>query len=372
MNRSQRARRKARRLNARRKRRRRSLPENWFSFERVFSFENLMDASRRCQRNCLWKQSAAEFCRRRAVNCTQLRASLADGTFHPMPPIRFTLVERGKLRKISGPRFRDRVVQRCIMDAFLTRLVVPTLTHGNSASVEGRGTSYAKRLAARDMVSMLNRYGPEVAVARWDVSNYFGSVPSGRAFAYLVDLVSRYTASRCEEDEAWRIMQVASLYIESEPHLTLGNPLNQLAAVAYLSPLDHALQEVDRPGPSSRFMDDGLIACPDARTARRALLRVGRALRRYGLKPNPKGMRTSSPAISSVTFLKTRYRYGSRYGKLSVERSRATLARLERHIADIADAVAAGTLDIDVLDSVLRATAGLRTETSTAYPQVPA
>lgn len=211
MNRSQRARRRTRREASRRARTRAALPDDWFSYSRVFSVANLMASSRACLRGVRWKQSVAGFDKTRLLACVRINRALMSGVYKRKSPVCFTLLERGKLREISGPLFADRVVQRCLMDSFLLPVVVPTLTHSNTASIQGRGTSLARAIFERDMRRAAAASGPtSVYIVQWDVKGYFASVPSARALAVVSRLAIRIASTAAERGEATRLLRDAS------------------------------------------------------------------------------------------------------------------------------------------------------------------
>lgn len=53
-----------------------------------------------------------------------------------------------------------------------------------------------------------------------------------------------------------RLLDIAALYSRETDFLTLGNQVNQLAAIAYLNRLDHAFHELLGQGGAGRYMDD--------------------------------------------------------------------------------------------------------------------
>ena len=287
MNRSQRARRRERREKRRRELSRRALEAVPKTPEDVFSFENLYRAARVCAKGTLWKSAAMKFDRYRAVNCIRLRESLLAGKYRRQPPVRFTLCERGKIRHIVGPRYKDRVVQRCLCDRFIVPMLSRSLVYSNSASLKGKGTSFARSRFERDMLAARRRYGPDARVFQYDVKNYFGSIPSVRAHAVLSEIILKPYQGRPESDSMSRLLDIAALYSRESDFLTLGNQVNQLAAIAYLNRLDHAFHERLGQGGAGRYMDDGYVFCSreDLPSIRRLFLT---SLESLGLQPNVK------------------------------------------------------------------------------------
>ena len=253
----------------------------------VFSFRNLYRAAKVCSKGTLWKSGAMKFDRHRAVNCARLRESLLTGRFRRQPPVRFTLCERGKVRHIVGPRYRDRIVQRCLCDVLLVPAVSRSLVYSNAASLKGKGTSFARKRFERDLLAARCRYGADARVFQYDVHNYFGSVPSERAFDLISSAVRSLLSAPDETSGVTGLLEVAELYVCEAPYLTLGNQVNQLAAIAYLNGLDHAFHERLELDGAGRYMDDGYVFCPvEVLDDVRCLFRD--SLAAAGLTPNRK------------------------------------------------------------------------------------
>lgn len=347
MNRSQRARRRERREKRRRELSRESLATVPKTPEDVFSFENLYRAARVCAKGTLWKSAAMKFDRYRAINCIRLRESLLSGRYRRQPPVRFTLCERGKVRHIVGPRYKDRVIQRCLCDRFIVPMLSRSLVYSNSASLKGKGTSFARSRFERDMLAARARFGSDARVFQYDVKNYFGSIPSARAHAVLSEIILKPFRGRTESDSMSRLLDIAALYSRESDFLTLGNQVNQLAAIAYLNRLDHAFHELLGEGGAGRYMDDGYIFCSreDLPSIRRLFLA---SLESIGLQPNAKAC-FSSRLNRELTFLKIRFSCpdGSPYRRLA----RVTLIRYRRHLKSLCTSVGSGKLPPEVVAS---------------------
>lgn len=340
MNRSQRARRRERREKRRRELSRRSLETVPKTPENVFSFRNLYRAARVCAKGTLWKSAAMKFDRYRAVNCIRLRESLLSGRYRRQPPVRFTLCERGKVRHIVGPRYKDRVIQRCLCDRFIVPMLSRSLVYSNSASLKGKGTSFARRRFEKDMLAARRRYGPYARVFQYDVKNYFGSIPSARAHAVLSEIILKPFCGRHESDSMSRLLDIAALYSRESTFLTLGNQVNQLAAIAYLNRLDHAIHERLCIGGAGRYMDDGYVFCSRKDLQRICCLFLS-CLDSLGLQPNAKAC-FSSRLDRELTFLKIRF---SCIGGHPCRRlAQVTVVRYRRHLKSLYSSMVSGRL----------------------------
>lgn len=355
MNRSQRARRRERREKRRRELSRRSLETVPKTPEDVFSFRNLYRAARVCAKGTLWKSGAMKFDRYRAVNCIRLRESLLSGRYRRQPPVRFTLYERGKIRHIVGPRYRDRVIQRCLCDNFIVPILSRSLVYSNSASLAGKGTSFARKRFERDMLSAVRKYGADARVFQYDVRNYFGSIPSGRAHAVLSEIILRPYSGLPESNPVARILDIAALYSRESAFLTLGNQVNQLAAIAYLNKLDHAFHELLRQGGAGRYMDDGYVFC-----SREDLLSIQQlflaSLESLGLQPNVKAC-FSSRLDRELAFLKIRFSCPDGHSRRRL--AQITLIRYRRHLKSLCSSVTSQKLPSNVINASIASFKGV-------------
>ena len=288
-----------------------------------------------------------KFDRYRAVNCIRLRESLLSGKYRRQPPVRFTLCERGKVRHIVGPRYNDRVIQRCLCDGFIVPMLSRSLVYSNSASLKGKGTSFARRRFERDMLAARARFGPDTRVFQYDVKNYFGSIPSVRAHSVLTRIILRPYSGLPESDSMSRLLDIAALYSRESHFLTLGNQVNQLAAIAYLNRLDHAFHERLRQGTAGRYMDDGYIFCSreDLPSIRHLFLA---SLESQGLQPNAKAC-FSSRLNRELAFLKIRFSCAN--GKSRRRLAQTTLIRYRRHFKSLYASVGSGKLSPEVIAS---------------------
>lgn len=345
MNRSQRVRRRERREKRRRELSRRLLETVPKTPEDVFSFRNLYRAARICAKGTLWKSAAMKFDRYRAVNCIRLRENLLSGRYRRQPPVRFTLCERGKVRHIVGPRYKDRVIQRCLCDRFIVPMLSRSLVYSNSASLKGKGTSFARRRFEKDMLAARRGYDPYARVFQYDVKNYFGSIPSARAHAVLSEIILKPFCGRPESDSMSRLLDVAALYSRESAFLTLGNQVNQLAAIAYLNRMDHAFHELLRKGGAGRYMDDGYVFCADGDLPRVRGLFLA-SLESLGLQPNAKACFSSS-LNRELTFLKIRFSCTD--GRPRRHLAQVTLIRYRRHLKSLYSSVDSQKLSSEVI-----------------------
>lgn len=144
-------------------------------FSIVTDFENLYKAHQSCRKGKRWKDSVAIY-DIRGLECTlALKKLLTSGRYRLSPYNCFTIVERGKRRNIKSIKYRDRVVQKSLMDNVLTPLVTPTFIDTNCASLKGKGTDYALKKLREHISAQWRRGGGYILMC--DMKGYFDSIP---------------------------------------------------------------------------------------------------------------------------------------------------------------------------------------------------
>lgn len=320
-------------------------------YERITDPVELFSASIECERGVLWKESVQRFALRRALNCAELSRELRDGSYQKRPAQHFLLHERGKARRISAVRFRDRVVQKSLCRNSLIPLLSRGLIYDNSATLEGRGTEFARTRFAKHLRRAWGRWGSAGYLVHYDFRSYFASIDQKRAMGRL----ERKLLGLCRNEEeilsARRVLWLARQFIcEEDRGLGLGNQTSQIVAVEYASPVDHMICEVLRLGLSGRYMDDGYAFCPDAETARLALGAIEAKAASLGLSLHPRKCGIE-PVGGEHVFLKYKFRVEARSGQVAMAPVAETLRRYRRRHLKLCRLAAAGEVGVDAVEA---------------------
>lgn len=319
-------------------------------YERITDPAELFSASIECERGVLWKESVQRFALRRALNCAVLSRELRDGSYRKRPAQHFLLHERGKARRISAVHFRDRVVQKSLCNNSLIPLLSRGLIYDNSATLEGRGTEFARTRFAKHLRRAWGRWGRAGYLVHYDFKSYFASIDQKRAMGRLEGKLLGLCRDEVETLSARRVLWLARQFIcEEDRGLGLGNQTSQIVAVEYASPVDHMICEVLRLGLSGRYMDDGYAFCPDAEAARLALGAIEAKAASLGLSLHPRKCGIE-PAQHVHVFLKYRYQIDSRSGEVRLTPVADTLRRYRRRHLKLCRLVAEGKVGIDSLE----------------------
>ena len=341
MNPAQRRRRRKRREEARLARQRERL-QDCFDFEKATALTTLMESAFICQRGTLWKPSVQRFMLMVLPNCAEMSAKLRDGTYEPRKMRHITLMERGKLRRISPVNFRDRVVQRALCDVCLTPILENSLIIDNPASREGMGMSHARTRFDKHYEDHVRKYGHTGVLLQYDLSDFFHSIESARAYKKLNDQLLKIAGTSHLRRPAELLSREAKMYVMQEEGLGIGNHTSQLIAIWYASPIDHMFKEVLRVHGYGRYMDDGYAFFATREEALHALELLRAKCAELGLVLNEKKT-TITPITKPIVFLKRVYRL-QEDSTIRVRVFAGALRRYKRHYRGLVRKTSAGVL----------------------------
>lgn len=320
-------------------------------YERITDPAELFSASIECERGVLWKESVQRFALRRALNCAELSRELRAGSYRMRPAQHFLLHERGKARRISAVHFRDRVVQKSLCKNSLIPLLSRGLVFDNSATLEGKGTEFARTRFAKHLRRAWGRWGSAGYLVHYDFKSYFASIDQRRAMGRLEAKLLGLCRNEEEVLSARRVLWLTRQFVyEEERGLGLGNQTSQIVAVEYASPIDHMICEVLRLGLSGRYMDDGYAFCPDGDTAREALGAIEATAASLDLALHPRKCGVE-PASREHVFLKYTFRVDGWSGQVAMAPVAETLRRYRRRHLRLCRLAAAGAIGIDAVEA---------------------
>lgn len=223
-------------------------------FDRITSRAELYRAYHDAKRDKRSTRSCREFELQLAGQVERLHQTLRDGTYRPKPYNVFWIHEP-KLRQISAPAFRDRVVQHSIYNA-----VLPIFDRGfidqSFACRKGRGT----HMASDYLQAALQASDPDSYVLQMDVRRYY----------YRIDReILRRLIERKIKDR--RVVDLMAAFAEGEGPLgvPIGNLLSQLYGLIYLNPMDHFIKRQLKARRYARYVDDFVLVGLSLAEARR-------------------------------------------------------------------------------------------------------
>lgn len=321
--------------------------QSCLDFDRMSDPAVLSAAALACEKDVRWKRSVQTFMLTRMKNCIELSDELRSGRYRKKPANHFVLHERGHARWISAVHFRDRVVQKAYCDQFLIPVLHRAVVYDNTASQVGKGTDFARDRFALHMEQALRCYGPNAWLVSYDFKSYFASIDSGRAMEMIASATAPLVACQRDRDNATKMLELGRTFICEEEGLGLGNQTSQVVAIAYASPIDHAVREVCGCGLSGRYMDDSYAFCRTKNDAYAVLAVAQEHARRLGLVLHPRKTQVA-PAARRHVYLKTVF-CPQPDGSIRRDIARDTIRRYKRHYKALAGLVAAGRIPAEVL-----------------------
>lgn len=303
------------------------------AFEEVFSFGNLLDAANECCKGVRWKSSTQTFESAVLMRCADLHRQLMDGTWKSKGFNRFTICERGKVRRIQAVHITERVVQKCLVRNCLRPLIMPKLITHSFATLPGKGTEAALAQHKEHLRWWFARHGRDGSVAVMDYHDYFASVDHD-ALKHLysrLPIDSRLYGMTCYLIDCF----------DGDKGLGLGSEVSQISAVYYLNSVDHLAKDKLGIHCYGRYMDDSyLIASRE--DAVEALGEIARLSGEMGLKLNPKATQVR-PLTQGWHYLKKRVKLTDT-GRVVMRLERKNVKRERDRLKANAEAVAAGEM----------------------------
>lgn len=270
------------------------------TLDELFSLDNLNEAFYECIKDGHWKESTHKYWANLLQNNLQLRKEILDGTYRVSQLVRFTIHERGKIRRIEAPAMRDRIVQKVICMKVLIPQITPYLIYDNYASLKHRGTSLARKRLEIDLREYIAEYGDDGCVLLIDIHDYFGSINVKRVEEQIHEHVK----------ESAEVLNFIDYCIEASSHgdngLNLGAEIPQICAVFYLYRLDDWIKIVQGEKAYGRYMDDIRCIVRDKDRAATLLREAVKIIHSEGLEINEK--KTQIVKLShGFTYLQTKY-----------------------------------------------------------------
>ena len=271
------------------------------SFEELFSLDMINTCAYECTRQSRWKETTQRYLSNLLLNNIELRDEVLSGNYKVRPTVDFTLNERGHIRQIEAPVVRDRIVQKTITNNILIPLLRPCLIYDNFASLEMRGTSFARKR----FDIMLRRYFVKNRTDGYalliDVRKYFNSIDH--------EVLKQLIAPKIKDLEP-RTVDLIHYIIDTSSKtgvgLNLGSEAPQIFAVYYLNPVDQFAKVVKGCKYYGRYMDDIFVLGKTKSELQALLSEIKEVLSKLKLEVNTK--KTHIVKLShGFTYLQVKY-----------------------------------------------------------------
>jgi retron-type reverse transcriptase len=248
------------------------LSDTMFSYESVFSYENLYRAYEDCRRTKRNTSEALRFEMQAEENLFQLHRELTERTFRPSTSTCF-VTRSPKLREIFAADFRDRITHHLLV-RYLESIWEPVFVYDSYASRPGKGIHLAVQRLQRFTRKVTHNGSQSAWYVQLDIKNFFMRINKQILFALI--------RSRCDnEDILWlaetlifhdptenyrlksskallrQLPRQKSLFgTEKACGLPIGNLTSQFFANVYLNSLDQFIKHTLKCRFYMRYVDD--------------------------------------------------------------------------------------------------------------------
>lgn len=313
----------ARRVRRKKKRENKLKERCSFSIDDFSSPERLYHSYRAIRSKIKWKSSCQYYGMNVITNILQASSALGNGEIISEGYKEFVAIERGKRRNIKAPSMREKVVQKSLCDYVLKPAISPTLIYDNGASLKGKGIGFSRKRIIRHLSEFYRKHGLSGWALTIDFKSYFDSVNHD----VLLAEIKKYIP-----DE--KLFSVIGKYYRAigRTGLGIGSEISQIAALFYLSKIDHIVKERLRMSYYGRYMDDAYIISESKEVLLACLERIMSEASMLKIRLNMRKVRLCRLKYG-VIFLKTRYIF-SRTGKIlrlgGAESARRTRRKLRK------------------------------------------
>jgi len=329
-----------RRRRARRSRRKRLECRDYDSFDKIFSYDNMYRAYRKCILGVRWKASVQKYIANALYNIAVARRDVLTGRLRVKNVYEFDLYERGKKRHIRSIGINERVVQRCICDESVVPMLTRSFIYDNGASMPRKGVQFSRDRLKHHLMSYARGHeGGYVLV--FDFKSYFESVPH--------ELIFRILCKAYSDRRIVNLMMYFVTFIHKERGMDLGSQISQTLALAAANAVDHYIKERLGFKYYARYMDDGYIICESKEKLNEAMMKLRTFTDSIGLKLNAKKTRIVK-LTKGFVFLKNRYRVLGK--KIVIVPTKDSTVRMRRKLKKFVRFVTEGRMTyMDVVQS---------------------
>jgi retron-type reverse transcriptase len=250
-------------------------------WEKVVDFENVYRAYYSAAKGKRYHNEILNFKHNLEENLFTIIQDLNEGTYKPLP-LRQFYIREPKLRLISAPSFRDRIVHHSLVQ-IIEPLFERRFVNDTFACRKGRGTHAGVRHVFHCAQLAKRKWG-RYYVLKCDVTKFFPSI----SHDILKQIVRRTIRDRRILSFLDTIIDFYSTEGKDGVGIPIGTLASQLLANVSLDPLDHRVKEM-RIKFYARYMDDFVIIHKDKAFLRKVWTDIDRFLdEKLSLKLNPK------------------------------------------------------------------------------------
>lgn len=253
---------------------------DFMNIEEVFNLSNIEQSAKRCLRGVRWKRSAQNFELAFSYNSWLIHKEMLRNKYKCQGYRKMIHPDRGKVREINAPRFKDRVVQKCLCANEIDPVFIPKFIYDNGACLKKKGTKFSvDRAKALLHKYYLNNKSNDGYALTMDIKSFFKSINHQK----IIDKVSQHL-----DPSLTNLYKYLINCFEGDTGLGLGSEISQISAMIYLNGLDHYIKDDLKIKYYNRHMDDSIIYVKTKAEAWYLLSKIRKAVEILDLKLNEK------------------------------------------------------------------------------------
>lgn len=301
---------------------RQKFEEQYTDYEKIISIEELDEAFRKCKKGVGWKTSIQSFEINKLREYIRLHNTLLKDGNISKGYTTFTIMERGKERKIEACHITERVVQKSFSDNCFTPIFDKYVIENNCASQVGKGTSKAVELFKEDLIKAQRKFKGDFYILQGDLTNYFGSIPHDQ----LINMLNEYI-----HNEHIRTFYTRHINRrEGDAGIGLGSQNNQNFAALYLNDVDHYITNQLHQKFYGRYNDDFYLMVATRDEAKKYLEIIKEKIEAKGLTLSVKKTKIVK-STHMITYLKQRFTLKTE-GRVIIRPNKKSAIRLRRKL----------------------------------------
>ena len=235
---------------------------------------------------------------------------IKQGSYQPKPIKRVYIPKAGSSgkRPLGIPTVTDRCVQ-----AALKLVIEPIFERGFAANSYGFRPGRGCKDALREVERLLQEGNCHVVDV--DIKGYFDNIPHAPLMELVKDRIADGKVLGLIEKFLKQGVLEEGVITDPETGSPQGGIISPLLANIYLDPLDKLLEQLGLQ--SIRYADDIIVLAESAEVARRALVEIGKWMKKAGLQLHPEKTRVVDMTGTDAWFEFLGYRFKrSKKGKL--------------------------------------------------------
>ena len=316
-------------------------------FNRLSDVPALLHANWDSRQGVMFKASVLRYNFNYYKNAVRLSKALRSGKDVRQSFYVFDINERGKMRHIHSLHYSERVVRRSVCINALVPVLSNGLIYDNSASLEGKGVSFAAKRCEAHLHHYFRETGSNDGyVLVLDFKGYFDHI----LHEPLKEIIDRAFTDKRIVNLSYSFIDATNYDKPPEKHgqgLFIGPEDSQIYAVAYLNRVDHLIKDQLRQRYYARYMDDSYIIHKDKAVLQSILNQLREEFARYGIILNPK--KSQIVKLSrGFTFLKTRY-YLTETGHVVKKPDHKNIVRERRKVKKLHRFYEEGVVSLDLV-----------------------